>query len=214
MMADESRSQAPVTGPDARADSSVRVIDRRWWARAAAEDAAEGSARTSDKPAYVQELEQRLATKDDELAATIARYREASNEFEEMRARIRRDTARDTERSRRMVLADLLEVVDNLDRAIDAARADRTATALLQGVELVRTQFLGKLEAHGVTRVPSAGLPFDPARHEAAATVPVPDQAQDGLVVGVIREGYAVGTDVLRPALVAVGRFASEGATS
>ncbi|MDO8835615.1 MAG: nucleotide exchange factor GrpE [Vicinamibacterales bacterium] len=207
----------PASRPDSDRDedTSVRVIDRRWWARAAAGDTAEDAApRESDKPVYVQELEQRLAAKDDELRQTIARYREASNEFDEMRARIRRDTAREGERSRRQVFADLLDVIDNLDRAIDAARTAHAAPALLQGVELVRAQFLGKFESHGVARVESLGQRFDPERHEAATTVPVSDPRQDGVVVGIIREGYTMGGDMLRPAMVAVGRFANEGAAS
>jgi molecular chaperone GrpE len=216
-MSDTERTASTHTssGGDAHEDTSVRVIDRRWWARAAAGDAGSDEApRDSDKPAYVQELEQRLAAKDEELRTTIARYREAAGEFEEMRARIRRDTAKDAERSRRLVLADLLDVIDNLDRAIDAARAAAAPPAIVQGIELVRAQFLGKFEAHGVTRIVSLHQPFDPDRHEAATTVPVLDKRQDGLVVGIIREGYVIGADILRPATVAVGQFNNEGAAS
>jgi molecular chaperone GrpE len=205
--------------PDAQAgdephqtDRDIRVVDRRWWARAAARGGDAADAPPSDKPSYVQELEQRLAAKDDELRATIARYREASAEFDEMRARLRRDVAKEIERGRRQVLADLLEVVDNLDRAADAARAASGSDALTQGVELVRSQFLAKLQAHGVTRVASLHERFDPTRHEAATSVPVLEEAMDGAVVGVIREGYLIGDDVLRPAMVAVGRFTHEGA--
>ena len=100
---------ADPTEPD---DAAVRVVDRRWWARAADADAAdETQARTSNKPAYVQELEQRLAAKDEELRTTISRYREASTEFDEMRARLRRDVAKEVERGRRLILADMLDIV-------------------------------------------------------------------------------------------------------
>lgn len=211
----DQRPETPAdTPPDAggpHGSDAIRVVDRRWWARDAdaAADAPQGG---SDKPTYLQELEQRLAAKDDELRATIARYREASAEFDDMRARMRRDVAKEIERGRRLVLADLLEVVDNLDRALDAARARSGEPALLQGVEAVHTQFLAKLRAHGVTRLTSLHAPFDPARHEAATSVPVTDAALDGAVVGVIREGYVIGEDVLRPAMVAVGQYAGEGA--
>lgn len=202
-------------GDTSHAAPGVRVVDRRWWARAAAGDTAEDrAAPASDKPLYVQELEQRLAARDEELRETIARYRDASAEFDAMRARLRKDATRDAERSRRQVLADLLDVVDNLDRAVDAARAAGTAPTLLQGVELVRDQFLARLGAHNVARFVSLRQRFDPARHEAATMVPVEDPAQDGIVVGIIREGYAIGDDVLRPAIVAVGHIASEGATA
>lgn len=201
------------TPADASPDSEgIRVVDRRWWARPAGADTSDAQEAGSDKPTYLQELEQRLAAKDDELRDTIARYREASAEFDDTRARLRRDVAKEIERGRRQVLVDILDVVDSLDRAIDAARARPGEPALLQGVEAIRTQFLSKLQAHGVTRVVSLQQPFDPARHEAATSVPVPDAALDGVVVGVIREGYLIGDDVLRPAMVAVGQHDDQGA--
>jgi molecular chaperone GrpE len=191
----------------------IQVVDRRWWARG--EASAGGSAdETFEKPTYVQELEARAAAKDEELRATLARYREANAEFEQARARMRRDVAKEVERGTKAVLADLLDVVDNLDRAIDAARAAGSDPALLQGVELVRAQFLAKLDGHGVRLLDDVGSPFNPALHEAATTVPVADAAQDGVVVGVIRRGYAIRDEVLRPAVVAVAAFENQGVPS
>ena len=66
----------------------------------------------------------------------------------------------------------LLEVVDNLDRAIDAARRSSSPEALLQGVEMVQRQFLSKLEALGVKPIPADAVPFNPAVHEAVTTSP------------------------------------------
>ena len=105
----------------------VKVIDRRWWAN---QDAKEGgtAAQSSLKPTYVEELEQKLAEKDKQLQDAIARYRGAAGEFEESRARLRREISKDIERGRREILADLLDVVDNLDRAVDAAGRAREAT--------------------------------------------------------------------------------------
>ena len=87
-----------------------------------------------------------------------------------------------------------------------AARAARDASeTLLRGVELVRDQFLAKLESFGVTRVPALGVPFDPQLHEAVSMAPVADPAQAGLVIAVVKEGYAIGEELLRPASVVVG---------
>lgn len=193
-------------------DHDVRVIDRRWWARPDGADASEEP--RSDKPSYVQELEQRLAAKDEELRTTIGRYREASQEFEQARVRARRDVARDVERGTRAILSEWLEVVDNIDRALDAARQAGTSGALVQGVDMVRAQCLAKLGGFGVKRIDAVGAPFDPHVHEAVTTVPTGDAAQDGVVVGVIRAGYLIGDDVLRPAMVAVSRLTTEGAAS
>jgi len=193
--------------------TDIHVVDRRWWARK--DSASSGAADESlDKPTYVQELEARVAAKDEELRVTLTRYREANAEFEQARARMRRDVAKEVERGAKAMLADLLDVVDNLDRAIAAVRGAGSDPALLQGVELVRAQFLAKLDGHGVRPLDAAGRRFDPSCHEAATTVPVTDPAQDGIVVGVIRQGYAIRDEVLRPAVVAVASCANQGVAS
>jgi molecular chaperone GrpE len=188
----------------------VKVIDRRWWANQDAKDGATAAPASSAplKPTYVEELEQKLAEKDKQLQDAIARYRGAAAEFEESRARLRREIGKDIERGRREILADLLDVVDNLDRALDAARANtgNTIDSLIQGVDIVRRQFLSKLEGFGVTRIESEGQPFDPSVHEAISAVPATDALPDGTVAGVVRHGYRIGDDVLRPASVAVAK--------
>ncbi|MGH9369896.1 MAG: nucleotide exchange factor GrpE [Vicinamibacterales bacterium] len=192
---------------DKEDDIPVKVVDRRWWVNQDRQDSAAATAPPSLKPTYVEELEQQLAEKDRQLQDAISRYRQASNDFDESRLRLRREIAKDIERGRREILADLLEVVDNLDRALDAAKTGRsgnTLNALLQGVEMVRRQFLAKLEGFGVTRIESEGEPFDPALHEAVSAVPAASADQDGRVIGVIRHGYRIGEEILRPAAVAV----------
>jgi len=186
----------------------VKVVDRRRW-REDGEPNPSAAEPSSLKPTYVEELERRVAQAEKQAQDVLAKYRGAAQEFEDARARMRKEVAKDAERSRREVFVSLLEVVDNLDRAIDAALKTGTAAAdpLLQGVELVRQQFLSKLEGFGIKRIVSEGLPFDPALHEAVTTVPAPDPASDGLVLGIIAQGYRIGDDVLRPAMVAVGKL-------
>lgn len=184
-------------------DIPVKVVDRRWWARG--EDDAQPAER-STKPTYVEELERQVAEKDRIAQEYIAKYRQAASEFEESRLRLRREISKDIERGRREILADLLDVVDNLDRAIDAAGRTASPDALLQGVEMVRRQFLSKLEAVGVRRIEAEGTSFDPVKHEAVSTVPAANAEDDGRVVGIIRHGYTIGGDVLRPASVAVAK--------
>lgn len=189
----------------------VKVVDRRWWVNQ--DPAAAGGGDTpppaARKPSYVEDLEQQLADKDRQLQDAIVKYRQAAAEYDESRLRLRREIAKDVERGRREILADLLEVVDNLDRALDAATsgtAPDASQALRQGVEMVRRQFLSKLEGFGVRRIDSDGQQFDPALHEAISTVPAASPEQDGRVVGVVRHGYRIGDDVLRPASVAVAK--------
>jgi molecular chaperone GrpE len=181
----------------------VKVVDRRWWARG---DDGGAPVERSSKPTYVEELEQQLAEKDRIAQEYIAKYRQAAAEFEESRLRLRREIAKDVERGRREILADLLDVLDNLDRALEAAQSNPSPEALLQGVEMVRRQFLSKLEGFGVKRIDAAGVEFDPSRHEAISTVPAARPEDDGRDVGVVRHGYTINDDVLRPASVAVAK--------
>lgn len=188
-------------------DIPVKVVDRRRW-REDGEANPAAAPQASLKPTYVEELEQRAAAAEKQAQEYLGKYRQAAQEFEDARARMRKELAKDAERNRRDVLASLLEVVDNLDRAIDAARAAsrEPADPLLQGVEMVRQQFLSKLEGFGVKRIDSEGAMFDPLLHEAVTTVTADDPSADGRVVGIIAHGYRIGDDVLRPAMVAVGK--------
>jgi molecular chaperone GrpE len=190
---------------DKEQEIPVRVVDRRWWAKG--DDAAPDEERhVSSKPSYVEQLEQQLAEKERQNQEYLAKYRQAATEFEESRLRLRREIGRDVERGRRDILSEMLEVLDNLDRALESGRQGASAEALLQGVDLVRRQFLNKLEGLGVTRIDPAGQRFDPTIHEAITTIPAASPDQDGQVVGVVRPGYRIGDDVLRPAAVAVAK--------
>ena len=199
----------PAPGGDERrqAHGDIRVVDKRWWAR---ENGGGGDA-PSGKPSYVEDLERQLADKDDLLQGATARCQEAVAELERTRERLRREAAKDISREVRRVLASFLDVVDNLDRAVAVQPPDGAdwEGSVLQGVGLVREQFLAALERHGVTRFDAAQEPFDPTRHDALSTVPVTDGGQDNLVVEVVKPGYLIDGEVLRPASVAVGRCVS-----
>jgi molecular chaperone GrpE len=183
--------------------SDMKVTDRRWWAKG--EEAASAAEEPRLKPKYIEELEERLAAKDAELQQILSKYRGAAEEFDQARARLRKEVTKDVERGRRSMLVSFLEVLDNLDRAL-AVAGDRAGDPLVQGVSLVRQQFLSTLEGLSVRRIDPLGQPFDPATHEAVSTVAASAAAPDGQVVGVVRPGYAIGDDVLRPAQVAVAR--------
>jgi len=191
-------------------DEPLRVVDRRWWARTQenADSDAHADERGDRKPTAVEALEQQLTDKTAQLQSVLTEQRRALDEFEQIKTRMRREVGREVERGKRAVLAELLEVLDNLDRAIAAAReTPASVDTLLRGVELVRDQFLAKLEAFGVVRIDAVGQPFDATIHDAVSMAPVTDAAQDGRVVAVAKEGYAIGDELLRPATVVVGRL-------
>jgi len=182
--------------------ADLKVTDRRWWVNP---DDAPAPEEPKLKPTYIEELEARLEAKDRELQELLARYRGATEEFEQARARLRKEVSKDLERGRRAILVSFLEVLDNLDRALEAA-GDRSEDPFVQGVSLVRQQFLQTLAGFGVERVDPLGQPFDPSRHEAVSTVAASAAVATGQVCGVIKPGYVIGDEVLRPAMVAVAR--------
>jgi molecular chaperone GrpE len=180
--------------------SDLKITDRRWWARG---DDGTTAEEPRLKPSFVEELEARIAVKDAELQQLLVKYRGASEEFEQARARLRKELSKDVERGRRSLIVSFLEVLDNLDRALDAA-SDRTDDPVVNGVALVRQQFLTTLEGLGVTRLEPIGQPFDHVLHEAVATVAAGADTAPGMIVGIVKPGYLIGDDVLRPAQVAV----------
>jgi molecular chaperone GrpE len=184
----------------------VKVVDRRWWVNQEPDTETRADTRGGGKPTFVEELEQQIADKDKQIQEYLSKYRTAANEFEEARLRLRREISKDIERSRRDILSEFLDVVDNLDRALESARAGASADAIVQGIEMVRRQFVAKLEGFGVKRIEADQQPFDPLLHEAISSVPASSPEQDGMVVGTVRSGYRIGDEILRPAAVAVAK--------
>ena len=179
----------------------MKVTDRRWWAKEQS-DTGDAVEEPKLKPKYVEDLEQQIATKNEEIQRLIALNRSATSEFDDARARLRKELSKDVERGRRSMLVSFLEVLDNLDRALESA-GDRS-DPIIQGVSIVRQQFITTLEGMGVKRVDPLGHTFDPALHEAVSSMPAPAGTAPNTVVGVIRPGYLINDEVLRPAAVAV----------
>lgn len=157
--------------------------------------------------AEIAELHALLEQKDKLLEGATARADRADAEIAAARRRLAADSARQLEQRTRGLLGGFLDVVDDLDRAIEVTRTLEHNPDVLAGIELVRRELLTHLGQLGVAHVPALGEPFDARRHEAMAVVPVTEAARDGRVVAVMREGYSIGEDTLRPAGVAVGKL-------
>jgi molecular chaperone GrpE len=133
-------------------------------------------------------------------------------DFENYQKRSQRD--RETERlyAQAPLATDLLPALDNLDRALEAARQAGDNGALVQGVALVQTQLLDSLRRHGVNRIDAQGKAFDPNLHQAVMQQPSAE-ASPGTVLQVLEQGYVIHDRVLRPARVIVSTApASKGA--
>lgn len=189
-------------------DPGFTVHDRRWWNQDSG--AAPDQPASDEKPTYVQHLENQIADQRRRLAEAQELIRSASEEVTRARARIERDAQRDQQRWRAEFLRSFIDVLDDVDRALDATRG--ADPAVRAGLELIQRRFLARLAEHGVQRIDAIDEPFDPRRHDALSMVPAGSD-QDGRVVGVIAPGYLIGDEILRPAQVAVGRAASRDAS-
>ncbi|MEZ0228411.1 MAG: nucleotide exchange factor GrpE [Planctomycetota bacterium] len=133
------------------------------------------------------------------------RYLRAVADFENFQKRNRREQERYREDAVRDVMKDLVIVLDNLDLALANAAAE---DPVAKGVALVKGQLLRLMAARGAEPLGTkAGEPFDPDRHEAVMAEPAPGLAKDEIGM-VLREGYKLGSTILRPASVQVKKSA------
>ena len=129
-------------------------------------------------------------------------------EFENYKRRTRKEQDDAAVRATESVLKEMLPVMDNLDRAMQAAKSGDGASAgnaLVEGVQMVQKQFLGALEKFQVKPFDAEGQPFDPQVHEAVSQLET-DKVPPGSVASVFQRGYRIGARLLRPALVAVAK--------
>jgi molecular chaperone GrpE len=195
-------------GGDAR--PPFHINDRRFWVARGSEDSdqeSQSAASTSRLPTYIERLEAQLQEKDHLLRSHIADIR---GEQDELRRRLSRELEQRLELAAGALLADFLPVLDNLDRALQSAAQQPKIDALLEGINLVRTQFLSVLARHGLQALDRQGQPFDPRLDDAMTTIEVTDPCQHNLVLQEWEKGYTLHDNVLRPAKVAVGKLLAE----
>jgi molecular chaperone GrpE (heat shock protein) len=189
----------------------VRVVDRRRFHETddgEIEPSPDATGSPSDRrPAYVQELEERLAQSEQRVQETLAAHRQRMEEFDQVRARLERDVESRVEEARARTYCRILDVVDEMERALEAAdTADGADSSLAEGLRLIHRKLSSTLSEEGVERLQLEGEPFDPEVAEAIGVLPVEDAGQHDRVVAVLQAGYRLGSRILRPARVQVGR--------
>ena len=153
------------------------------------------------------------ATADEKLAALVAERDETKDrmlriaaDFENWKKRAQKELTDKSNEARERVLKDMLEVIDNLERAVamqTGGNGGVDGPAVLKGVDLVLRLFKQKLERYEVRPFDATGQPFDPRVHEAISKVAHPE-IPAGSVAAELQKGYRVGERLLRPALVSV----------
>jgi molecular chaperone GrpE len=164
---------------------------------------AEQAEQVEQAPAEVTELEA-LRNENEELIDTLQHLQA---DFDNYRKRAARDQESLVSRAGERIVKELLPVLDDLERALEAAEQHEEAK-LEEGVKLVHRQLEQLLEREGLAPVETDGK-FDPHVHEALLTQP--SSADEGSVIEVLQKGYRLGDRVLRPARVVVAGPQEEG---
>ncbi len=154
-----------------------------------------------------EHLERRARLAEDRLAEVLAAYRQFKTENEGFRDRVKRDIERRSDERHEKLLLRFIDILDNLDRALEAAEQTFAGNPLIEGLILVRTQLLQTLQQQGLERIPVLGLAFDPAYSEAVGTLPVTDPDHDHVVVRELLRGYRLNGRVARASRVLLGRY-------
>ena len=151
-----------------------------------------------------EEVENTQEEQTDELAAErdelVDRLQRLQAEFENYRKRAARDQQALVARAHERLVKELLPILDDLGRALEAAEQHEEA-ALEDGVRLVHKQLVDVLAKEGLTEIETDGA-FDPHVHEALLSQP--SDAETGTVLEVLQKGYRLGDHVLRPARVTI----------
>jgi molecular chaperone GrpE len=191
--------------------NELRVTDRRRvYLDPDGSEQVNAEAETPNlKPSYVEELETRTKAAERQVQEMQARFdqlrQQLQRETDETRQRLNRAADERAEASKARFIESLLPVMDDLERAIDAATKEGSSDVILQGVRSTAAHFQSALASAGVEPIVAVGEPFNPELHEAVDTEET-DPEMDGIVVDEYSRGFRMGDRLLRPARVKVGR--------
>jgi molecular chaperone GrpE len=169
---------------------------------------------TAELTGRVEALEQELEGLDARLTEAetkrdeyLGDLRRVAADFDNFRKRVAREQESIVSRASERLLRDLLPVLDDLERALEAATEHEEAK-LEEGVRLVERRLREVVTGAGLVEIPTDG-PFDPHVHEAMLAQPA--EADEGTIIQVLQKGYELGDHVIRPARVVISDGSGAG---
>ncbi len=158
-------------------------------------------------PTVVEELKARAEDAERRAREISAAYRKIEEDRDAFRERLARDLERRVDIARAGMMRKILDVLDDLDRAIAARTTASDAGPLLSGVTLIRDHLLQILASEGVQALDLVGQRFDPTIAEAVSIEETREPDRDNLILAESGRGYMLGATLLRPAHVRVARW-------
>jgi molecular chaperone GrpE len=159
------------------------------------------------EPPPAANLEGRARLAEDRLTEVLDAYRKLKTENESFRERTTRNVERRFDGRHERLLLKFIDIMDNLDRALEAAQVNFASPPLVEGLILVRTQLLQTLKEEGLERIPVLGLIFDPHVSEAVGTEPVTESEHHNVVVKELQRGWRLKDRIARPSRVVLGEY-------
>lgn len=162
-----------------------------------------------ETPTAEADLESELLEQSLDIAALVEerdsyldQLQRTAAEFANFRRRTENERVQERKSAARELLAQLVPVVDDFERALENVPPEMADSGWVNGVLLIERKLAGVLERFDVLKVEALGQPFDPALHEAVMHDP---NTTENMVVEVYQNGYTIGNQLLRPAMVRVG---------
>lgn len=164
-------------------------------------DSQNSASNPAEEGETIESLKQKLAEAEKQILLAHA-------DLENFRKRTRKEMQDQIRYASVPLISELLEALDNLERAIGVARSDtdsRNSQGLLEGVTMVAEQLQNILQQHGCQRIEAQGQPFDPNHHQAVQLVPS-DEHEPNTVIQEVRPGFRLHDRVIRPSQVLVSQ--------
>ena len=198
------KSKSPATQQD---EPEINIVDRRSSTHED-EESEDSDSNIEDRlPSYVERLKQEAEEKDTRLREYIAAYKEKSGENDDFRKRLEKDNDVRLDQFKANLFSRLVPILDNLNRAIQAAGSNKDFESLNQGVEMVAKQFARELKNNEVTIIDTKNRKFNPKTDEVVMTEDTPDPEQDNTIVQELEPGYIFKDKLIKAAKVKVAHL-------
>lgn len=151
-------------------------------------------------------IEEQLAVAKEQIEQEKKEYMFLLAEFDNFRKRTIKEKADIIKNASEKAMTDLLPVIDDMERAMQAIEASDNIDSAKEGINLIYNKFIKYLEQNGVKAIDSTNADFNTEYHEAVTIFPAPDEDKKGKVIDTVQKGYTMNDKVIRHSKVVVGQ--------
>lgn len=203
---------AQQTAKSSSDEPKLKVSDRRHWVKNATSDNADEKTAEPEepevkikKPAYVEELEEKCRKSEEQLQQYIAAFKKNQQENDAFRQRMKSNIDNRVDQQVMKLLKDFIEIIDNIELSLRFEPKTDEGISILEGIGIIRQQFIDRLKALDVTQLSRINEIFDPEIDEVVQTVPPQnEEQQDSLIIQELRKGYLYKEKLLRSSQVVI----------